>query len=121
MGFLDNIENSLKHLESSQEHDPSELHQKRQQNRAEAMAVAPWAEKLRNSAYTQYSSLKDHNAEGGITGSSCRQGVAWADGIAAHFALDAARLAATSARCDPFLQNLGEDGFMKGVSVPRGE
>jgi hypothetical protein len=51
MGFLDNLENSLKSLESREEHDPSAV-QRKQDERSEALAVAPWAEKLKESAYT---------------------------------------------------------------------
>ncbi len=52
MGFLDNLENSLKALESSEEHDPSAV-QRKQDERSRALAVAPWAEKLKESAYTR--------------------------------------------------------------------
>ncbi len=52
MGFLDNLEGSLKNLESSNERDPSAF-QRRQDDRARAIAVAPWAEKLKDSAYTK--------------------------------------------------------------------
>lgn len=65
MSFLDNLENSLKNLESSQEQDPSEVHRKRQKSRAEATAVAPWAEELRSSAFIQ--SLMDETAHAGRT------------------------------------------------------
>jgi hypothetical protein len=52
MSFLDNLENSLKSLESREERDPHE-HKRRQDDRARAMAVAPWAEELKNSQYTK--------------------------------------------------------------------
>lgn len=52
MGFLDNLENSLKSLESREERDPAE-HQRREQDRAVTLAAAPWAEKLKNSPYTK--------------------------------------------------------------------
>ncbi len=51
MGFLDNLENSLKNLESREERDPRE-HQRRAEEQARAAAAAPWAEKLKNSEYT---------------------------------------------------------------------
>ncbi len=52
MGFLDNLENSLKSLESREERDPN-AHRKREDDRTRALAVAPWSEKLRNSNYTK--------------------------------------------------------------------
>jgi len=52
MGFLDNLENSLKTLESHEERDPAEQ-QRRDDERARINAVAPWAEKLKESSYTQ--------------------------------------------------------------------
>ena len=52
MGFLDNLEDSLKSLESREERDPGE--RKRQEDdRARVLAAAPWAEKLKSSEYTQ--------------------------------------------------------------------
>jgi hypothetical protein len=52
MSFLDNLESSLKNLESQEERDPRE-HQRRQEERTRAAAVGPWAERLKTSAYTQ--------------------------------------------------------------------
>ncbi len=52
MDFLDNLENSLKNLESQEERDPTAL-QRQQQVREQAIAAAPWAEKLKTSEYTQ--------------------------------------------------------------------
>jgi hypothetical protein len=52
MGFLDNLENSLKALESREERDPGEL-QRREDERERILAAAPWAEKLKGSPYTQ--------------------------------------------------------------------
>jgi hypothetical protein len=52
MGFLDNLENSLKSLESQEERDPAR-HERREQDRALTLAAAPWAEKLRDSEYTK--------------------------------------------------------------------
>ncbi len=51
MGFLDNLENSLKSLESQEERDPN-VAQKRLDDRARTLAEAPWAEQLKNSRYT---------------------------------------------------------------------
>jgi hypothetical protein len=52
MDFLDNLENSLKNLESREERDSSAV-QRRQDERSRHLQVAPWAEKLKNSDYTR--------------------------------------------------------------------
>ena len=52
MGFLDNLEDSLKSLEKQDERDPN-VHQRRQDDRARVLAAAPWADKLKNSDYTK--------------------------------------------------------------------
>jgi hypothetical protein len=52
MSFLDNLESSLKTLESQEERDPRE-HQRRQEERKRAASVAPWAEQLKDGAFTQ--------------------------------------------------------------------
>jgi hypothetical protein len=52
MSFLDNLESSLKNLESQEERDPRE-HQRRQEERSHAAAVGPWAEQLKTGPYTQ--------------------------------------------------------------------
>jgi hypothetical protein len=52
MSFLDNLESSLKNLESQEERDPRE-HQRRREERSRAVAVGPWAEQLKNGPYTQ--------------------------------------------------------------------
>ena len=52
MGFLDNLESSLKSLEDSDERDPRE-HVRRQEERTRAVAIGPWAERLKNGPYTQ--------------------------------------------------------------------
>lgn len=52
MGFLDNLENSLKSLESQDERDGAEQ-LRRSDERARTAAAAPWAEKLKNSEYTR--------------------------------------------------------------------
>jgi len=51
MSFLDNLENNLKNLERQDERDTT-AHQRREAERAEALASAPWAEKLKTSSYT---------------------------------------------------------------------
>ncbi len=52
MSFLDNLENSLKSLESQEERDPNAAI-KREDERVRVLAVAPWAEQLKNSKYTK--------------------------------------------------------------------
>jgi hypothetical protein len=52
MSFLDNLESSLKNLESQEERDPRE-HLRRQEERKRAVAIGPWAEQLKTSPYTQ--------------------------------------------------------------------
>ena len=53
MSFLDNLENSLKNLESREERDPKEAARRRSEERARAMAVAPWAAQLKDSQFTK--------------------------------------------------------------------
>jgi hypothetical protein len=54
MSFLDNLENSLKSLESSEEAAESRLREqdRRQSERSRALATAPWAEKLKHAPFT---------------------------------------------------------------------
>ncbi len=52
MGFLDNLESSLKNLESVEERTGNNQ-QRRDEDRARALAIAPWAERLRSSDYTK--------------------------------------------------------------------
>jgi hypothetical protein len=52
MSFLDNLENSLKSLESREERDPNER-KRRDDERARTLAAAPWATQLKSSAYTK--------------------------------------------------------------------
>lgn len=51
MSFLDSLENSLKSLETREERSPNEG-SRRQDDRARALAMAPWAEQLKTSAWT---------------------------------------------------------------------
>lgn len=62
MGFLDNLEDSVKSLEKQEERDPN-AHQRRLDDRARALAVAPWAAKLKTSDYTK--KLFDEAAKAG--------------------------------------------------------
>jgi hypothetical protein len=52
MSFLDNLENSLKSLESQEEKGGSER-ERRSAEQAISRASAPWAEQLRKSEFTQ--------------------------------------------------------------------
>ncbi len=54
MGFLDNLENNLKSLESREEGtgDAERQRRTREHERANALAAAPWAEQLKNGRYT---------------------------------------------------------------------
>jgi hypothetical protein len=52
MSFLDNLENSLKSLESQDERDGS-VARRREADRTATLAAAPWADKLKNSGYTK--------------------------------------------------------------------
>lgn len=52
MSFLDNLENNLKALENREEKDGREA-QRRAAERDSALALAPWANRLRESAYVQ--------------------------------------------------------------------
>ncbi len=54
MSFLDNLENNLKSLESSEQgkEDAERAHRTRESERARAQAVAPFADQLRNGPYT---------------------------------------------------------------------
>ena len=55
MSFLDNLENNLKSLESSEQgkDDAERAHRAREHDRAQAQAVAPFAEQLKHSAFTE--------------------------------------------------------------------
>jgi hypothetical protein len=50
MGFLDNLESSLKNLEMRDERDGNER-QRIQSDRARNLAIAPWVEQLKSSPY----------------------------------------------------------------------
>lgn len=55
MSFLDNLENSLKALESREEavSGKEQEARRREERRREALAAAPWAERLRTGPYAQ--------------------------------------------------------------------
>ena len=62
MSYLDNLENSLKTLENQEERNVS-MYERNEAERADALAIAPWAEKLKDSAYTK--ELMDRAVEAG--------------------------------------------------------
>jgi hypothetical protein len=51
MSYLDNLENTLKNLESRNEPDPL-TNERREADRAGALAAAPWADRLKSGAFT---------------------------------------------------------------------
>lgn len=51
MSYLDNLENTLKNLESRNEPDPL-TNERREAERANALAAAPWADRLKSGAFT---------------------------------------------------------------------
>ncbi len=53
MGFLDNLESSLKNLESRDEKESQRDHERRQEADAAARAAAPFAEQLKDSQFTK--------------------------------------------------------------------
>jgi hypothetical protein len=53
MSFLDNLENTLKSLESREEADTQRERQNREADRARALAAAPWADRLKNGPFTR--------------------------------------------------------------------
>jgi hypothetical protein len=75
MSFLDNLENSLKSLERQDERDPTQ-NMRREEDRARTLAVAPWAEQLKNSSFT-----KDLFEKAAIAGHKLRTKIymAWFD------------------------------------------
>jgi hypothetical protein len=53
MGFLDNLESSLKNLESRDEKESQRDHERREEESNAARAAAPYAEQLRHSVFTK--------------------------------------------------------------------
>jgi len=51
MSYLDNLENTLKNLESRNEPDPL-TNERREADRAGALAAAPWVDRLKSGAFT---------------------------------------------------------------------
>jgi hypothetical protein len=58
MGYLDNLESTLKNLEGNNERDAGEDRARRESERAQALAAAPYADELKKSPFTM--ALLDH-------------------------------------------------------------
>ncbi|MEJ7605977.1 MAG: hypothetical protein WKF37_06860 [Bryobacteraceae bacterium] len=58
MGFLDNLENSLNSLERSNERDDGAEQRRREADRAEALAIGPFAGELKSGPFAM--ALMDH-------------------------------------------------------------
>src|SRR3954452_21350002 len=68
MSFLDSLENNLKSLEAQDERDPAraaEIRKQRENERARALAAAPYSEELRHGKFT--AALLDHATRIGHT------------------------------------------------------
>ena len=53
MGFLDNLENSLKNLEARDERNSGGAYERQAEERTRAAAAAPWAAQLKAADYTK--------------------------------------------------------------------
>ena len=53
MGFLDNLESSLKNLESRDEKESQRDHERREEESASARAIGPYAEQLKEAQFTK--------------------------------------------------------------------
>lgn len=53
MGFLDNLESSLKNLESRDEKESQRDHERREEESAAARAIGPYAEQLKDAQFTK--------------------------------------------------------------------
>jgi len=53
MGFLDNLESSLKNLESRDEKESQRDHARREEESAAARAIGPYAEQLKDAQFTK--------------------------------------------------------------------
>ena len=58
MGYLDNLESTLKNLEGNNERDAAEDRSRRESERAQALAAAPYADELKKGPFTM--GLLDH-------------------------------------------------------------
>jgi hypothetical protein len=58
MGYLDNLESTLKNLEGNNERDAVDDRKRRESERAQALAAAPFAEELKKGKFTM--GLLDH-------------------------------------------------------------
>jgi hypothetical protein len=69
---------------------------------------------------TKYCSLNDPDLLGKID-TTGTHGLAWAQRVATHLALHAARVDSIATRDNPLFENFVKDRCVKGFSLPRGE
>ena len=74
MSFLDNLESNLKNLERADERDTTSDRNRRQSERAQALAAAPYAEALKKGAFT--AGLLEHATRIGF-GKRMKVNMAW--------------------------------------------
>lgn len=74
MSFLDNLENSLKSLERNDERDTATERNRRESERAQALAAAPYAEELKRGAFT--AALLEHATRIGF-GKRMKVNIVW--------------------------------------------
>jgi hypothetical protein len=74
MSYLDNLESTLKNLEGNNERDSMEDRSRRESERAQAIAAAPYADELKKGPYTM--SLLDHVTKIGFS-QRTKVNIAW--------------------------------------------
>ena len=74
MSYLDNLESTLKNLEGNNERDAVEERSRRESERAQALAAAPYADELKKSPYTM--GLLEHATKIGF-GQRTKVNIAW--------------------------------------------
>src|SRR5262245_56981931 len=74
MSYLDNLESTLKNLEGNNERDSMEDRSRRESERAQAIAAAPYADELKKGKYTM--SLLDHVTKIGFS-QRTKVNIAW--------------------------------------------
>ena len=74
MSYLDNLESTLKNLEGNNERDSMEDRSRRESERAQALAAAPFADELKKGAYTM--GLLDHVTKIGFS-QRTKVNIAW--------------------------------------------
>lgn len=74
MGYLDNLESTLKNLEGNKERDSAEDRSRREHERAQAIAAAPYADALKRAPFTM--ALLDHATRIGFS-QRTKVNIAW--------------------------------------------